>query len=147
MSKTITSKLFSKAILTDRERSKKVALRLRMFPSACGGSVGTTGEAPLQSFDAAMCQTTCNVLSARITRDSPEERNRCFPPLRRVSRDDWGGASTIVRRIDVKRLVRPLARITRDSPRRREHHATLACLMFPSACGGSRDDWERCYIV
>ncbi len=62
-----------------------------MFPFACGGSVGTTWEALLQSIDDVLPSDLQRPLrsctsrlsrgekllhpSARITRDSPEERN------------------------------------------------------------------------
>ncbi len=75
-----------------------------MFPSACGGSVvSATGEALLQSFDAASPNDSSRPLRSCTSRLSRGEKHHASHyvshhvslRLRSVSRDDWGGASTI----------------------------------------------------
>ncbi len=77
-------------------------LRLRCFPPLAEGRACQRLGRRLYSRLTMHRQTTSNGLSARVPRDSPEERNSmqisaCDVSLRlrRVSRNDWGGASTI----------------------------------------------------
>ncbi len=55
-----------------------------MYPSACGGSVGKTGEACYSRLTPYR-QSACNGLSARVPRDSPEERNKVNLQLLRLT--------------------------------------------------------------
>ncbi len=77
-----------------------------MFPSACisfpplaeGQSYQRLGRRCYNRLTPHR-QTTPHGLSARVPRDPPEERNimhHASLRLRRVSRDDWGGAATTV---------------------------------------------------
>ncbi len=51
-----------------------------MFPSACGGSVGTTGEASLQSFDAALSIDSSRPLRSCTSRLSRGEKQLASLP-------------------------------------------------------------------